>query len=131
MNLHRSPPAHSPKARDPSFQPIGGQVWHAPCSTRVRRQSNESSMLAKTSLIAAVALFAASTPATAETLCGSRETVLKQLSSEYQEAPVGIGLASNGAVVELLTSASGTWTLLVTPPKGPTCLMGTGDGWQA
>lgn len=88
-------------------------------------------MLTKTRLILAATLVAAGSPAAAQTLCGSRDTVLKQLASEYQEAPVGIGLASNGAVVELLTSASGSWTLLVTMPKGPTCLMGTGEAWQA
>lgn len=88
-------------------------------------------MLTKTSLMLTAALIAAGSSAAAETLCGSRETVLKQLASEYQEAPVGIGLASNGAVVELLTSRSGTWTILVTSPRGSTCLMGTGEAWQA
>ena len=87
-------------------------------------------MLTKTHLIAVALIAATSATAAAETLCGSRETVMKQLASEYQEAPVGIGLASNGAVVELLTSSNGTWTLLVTMPRGPTCLMGTGEAWQ-
>lgn len=90
-------------------------------------------MLTKTRLIllAAIAAALAAGPALAgETLCGTRDSVLKQLASEYQEAPVGIGLASNGAVVELLTSSTGTWTLLVTMPKGSTCLMGTGEAWQ-
>lgn len=87
-------------------------------------------MLTKTCLIAAALIAAVSVPAAAQTLCGSRETVMKQLASEYQEAPIGIGLASNGAVVELLTSSNGTWTLLVTTPRGPTCLMGTGEAWQ-
>ncbi len=87
-------------------------------------------MLTKTDLIAAALIAATSATAAAETLCGSREIVMRQLASEYQEAPVGIGLASNGAVVELLTSSNGTWTLLVTTPRGPTCLMGTGEAWQ-
>ncbi len=87
-------------------------------------------MLTKTHLIAAALIAATSATAAAETLCGSREIVMRQLASEYQEAPVGIGLASNGAVVELLTSSNGTWTLLVTTPRGPTCLMGTGEAWQ-
>lgn len=88
-------------------------------------------MLTKTRLILTAALIAAASSAAAETLCGTRESVLSQLASEYQEAPVGIGLASNGAVVELLTSNTGSWTLLVTTPRGPTCLMGTGEAWQA
>lgn len=88
-------------------------------------------MLTKTNLIAAALLAVLSVPAAAaETLCGSRDAVMKQLATEYQESPVGLGLASNGAVVELLTSSKGSWTLIVTPPSGPTCLMGTGEAWQ-
>jgi hypothetical protein len=87
-------------------------------------------MLTKTSLILTAALTLAGTSAAAQILCGTRDNVLKQLAAEYQEAPVGFGLASNGAVVELLTSTSGSWTLLVTTPRGPTCLMGMGEAWQ-
>jgi hypothetical protein len=87
-------------------------------------------MLTKTSLLTAMALMAATSPAAAQSVCGTRDTLLKQLSKEYQEAPVGVGLASNGAVVELLTSAGGTWTLMVTRPNGTTCLIGTGEAWQ-
>lgn len=87
-------------------------------------------MLTKTCVVAA-ALIAAVPSVAAQTVCGTRDVVLKQLSSDFQEAPVGIGVAANGAVVELLTSTAGTWTLIVTTPKGPTCLMGTGEGWQA
>ena len=87
-------------------------------------------MLTRTSLIAALTLMAAMSTAAAQSVCGTRETLLKQLSKEYQEAPVGVGLASNGSVVELLTSTGGTWTLMVTRPNGMTCLIGTGDAWQ-
>ena len=87
-------------------------------------------MLTKTSLIAVLALIAATTTAAAQSVCGERETLLKQLNAEYQEAPAGIGLASNGSVVELLTSNGGTWTLMVTRPNGTTCLIGTGEAWQ-
>jgi hypothetical protein len=87
-------------------------------------------MLTKTSLIVALTLMAATSTAAAQSVCGTRETLLKQLSSEYQEAPAGIGLASNGSVVELLTSKGGTWTLMVTRPNGTTCLIGTGEAWQ-
>jgi hypothetical protein len=88
-------------------------------------------MLTRTSLIAAVTLIAATSTASAQSVCGTRETLLKQLASEYQEAPAGMGLASNGSVVELLTSKGGTsWTLMVTRPNGTTCLIGTGEAWQ-
>lgn len=86
-------------------------------------------MLTRTSLLIGAALLAG-TSAAAESLCGTREDLLKQLAAQYQEAPVGIGLASNGSVVELLTSTAGSWTLMVTPPNGPSCLIGTGEAWQ-
>ena len=86
-------------------------------------------MLTKITLMTGIALLAASAAA-AQSVCGTREDLLKQLAAEYQEAPVGVGLASNGSVVELLTSTGGTWTLMVTRPDGPTCLIGTGEAWQ-
>lgn len=75
-------------------------------------------------------LLLAACDAHAQAVCGPREAVLKALAKEYQESPIGMGLDSNGQVVELLTSSSGTWTLMVTRPKGPTCLIGTGEAWQ-
>jgi hypothetical protein len=87
-------------------------------------------MFTRTSLITGIALLATLSSASAESLCGTREDLLQRLAIEYEEAPVGVGLASNGAVVELLTSKAGTWTLMATPPDGPTCLIGTGEAWQ-
>jgi hypothetical protein len=80
-----------------------------------------------------VALVLTTTAAMAEerVTCGKRDVLLRQLSSNFQEGPVGIGLSENGAVVELLTSANGSWTLIATKPKGPTCLLGSGEGWQS
>ena len=42
-----------------------------------------------------------------------------------------MGLASNGAVIELYTADTGTWTMLITKPGGVTCVMGSGEGWEA
>jgi hypothetical protein len=80
--------------------------------------------------LAAILLVCAPTTVAAQSVCGTRATLLQELAKEYQEAPVGIGLASNGSVVELLTSSRGTWTLMVTQPNGTTCLIGTGEAWQ-
>jgi hypothetical protein len=63
--------------------------------------------------------------------CGKRDVLLRQFSDQFKEAPVGMGLSENGAVVELLTSANGTWTLIATKPNGRTCLLGSGEGWQS
>ncbi len=62
--------------------------------------------------------------------CGDRGDLLTQLRDQYQEDPAGFGLTGNGAVVELMTSDKGTWTLILSFPNGRSCLMATGDGWE-
>jgi len=84
--------------------------------------------------LAFTAMFAitlVSAEAEAAPACGKRDDVLAQLSEKFREAPVGVGLASNGGLIELLTADTGTtWTLIVTMPNGPTCLLAAGQDWQ-
>ncbi|WP_156939925.1 hypothetical protein [Mesorhizobium sp. LNHC209A00] len=83
--------------------------------------------------ISAMPAAAASPVATAGGLppCGSRPEILKQLSSRFKEAPVALGLAKNGSVVEVLTSEDGaTWTIMVSQPNGSSCLVAIGEGWE-
>ncbi len=86
-----------------------------------------------TALIAAVGISVISTGASAQMLCKQRTEVLAQLSNTYKEAPVSMGLASNGTVLEVLTSSEQgkTWTILLTQPNGVSCVMATGRSWQA
>jgi hypothetical protein len=50
----------------------------------------------------------------------------------FSEAPIAAGLASNGALIEVLTSGNGsTWTIIVSKPNGPSCLVAAGESWQA
>lgn len=62
--------------------------------------------------------------------CGAREALLDRLSTKYEEAPVGIGVTATGSLLEVLASPSGSWTIIVTVPGGPTCLVSAGDGWR-
>jgi len=62
--------------------------------------------------------------------CGAREALLDRLSSKYEEEPVGIGVTATGSLLEVLASPSGTWTIIVTVPGGPTCLVSAGEGWR-
>jgi hypothetical protein len=41
-----------------------------------------------------------------------------------------MGPSETGAVVELPTSAEGSWTLIATKANGPTCRLGSGEGWR-
>lgn len=83
-------------------------------------------------LTLAILAATASVPALAQeqSPCAERNDVLARLKDQYHERPTGVGITENGAVVELTTSDSGTWTLLVSFPNGRACLMATGDGWE-
>lgn len=64
--------------------------------------------------------------------CTDRGSALSHLSKNYQEQPVAMGLASSGGVVEVLTNDKGSsWSIIVTLPTGVTCLVASGEGWEA
>lgn len=64
--------------------------------------------------------------------CGPHERVIAGLATGYGESRVSIALGSNNTVVETFASAdTGTWTIIVTPPDGPTCLVASGQDYQA
>jgi len=66
------------------------------------------------------------------TRCESRAAVLDYLSTKYSEAPVAMGVAKNGSLVEVLTSGAGsTFTIIVTRPNGTTCMVAAGQGWES
>ncbi len=65
-----------------------------------------------------------------QSVCGDRDEIVSRLETGYQELTSGMGLASNGGLVELYTSKKGTWTLMVTQPSGVSCLIGAGDHWE-
>lgn len=77
-----------------------------------------------------VGLGAVPATAQAEMLCGERAKVVAGLEKGYEETPTSMGLASNGAVVEVLASPSGTFTIIITQPNGLTCLMAAGEDWE-
>ncbi|MGH6947329.1 MAG: hypothetical protein ACREDZ_08375 [Kiloniellales bacterium] len=89
----------------------------------------------KTLTFAAALAFLAIGPAMAQQQqqqCNKRDNVLKLLADKYQEAPVAVGVTNNGGLVEVLTTGSGkTWTIIVTSPKGVSCLVAAGEGWRA
>ena len=69
-------------------------------------------------------------PAQAQMVCGERAEIVKALKSGHQERKTAAGLSGSGGLVELYTAVTGTWTLLLTIPGGPTCLLGSGDEWE-
>ena len=97
--------------------------------TRIKAMSAAVSLIAISTM--PVAAESPAAPAGGLPPCGSRPEILKQLSSRFKEAPVALGLAKNGSVVEVLTSDDGeTWTILVSQPNGSSCLVAIGEGWE-
>jgi hypothetical protein len=83
------------------------------------------------SLVLSTALVLASASAMAAPQCNSRETVLQLLAQKYSEAPVAVGVANNGGLVEVLSTGDGqTWSIIITSPKGMSCLVAAGEGWR-
>ena len=62
--------------------------------------------------------------------CGEREQILSKLGKDYAEQPVSVGLSSNGTLVEVLASKSGSWTMIYTKPDGASCVIATGQSWE-
>ena len=81
------------------------------------------------------AVVVATSPALAQQqqpLCTDRSEVISQLSSQYSEAPVAMGIANNGGVLEILSSQAGTsWTIILTMPNGVTCMIAAGENWES
>ncbi len=68
---------------------------------------------------------------TPQPTCNEHDKALKHLEEKYQEKTVGIGVTSTGGLLELLTSDGGkTWTIILTTPKGMTCMIADGEGWR-
>ncbi|RBW52388.1 hypothetical protein [Ruegeria sp. A3M17] len=63
--------------------------------------------------------------------CAPRDEVIKRLTETYGETRQGIGIARQGAVMELYASdQSGSWTITVTLPDGMTCLVASGRAYE-
>jgi len=54
----------------------------------------------------------------------------RQLADQYQEQRTGLGVTNGNAVMQLFTSAGGSWTLVLTLPGGLSCIAGAGENWQ-
>lgn len=64
--------------------------------------------------------------------CAPREKVVDRLAKKYGETRQSIGLGANNAVVEVFASdTSGSWTITVTSPSGMTCLVASGQAFEA
>lgn len=89
----------------------------------------------RNAIFAAIAVAAAGMtlpfPAGAQPVCGARDGFVAGLERQFGEYRRIEAVTSAGALMEIFVSASGSWTVLVTLPGGPACLVASGTGWQA
>jgi hypothetical protein len=71
-----------------------------------------------------------SAPAEAQSVCGEHSKLLSALADKFDEMPQAFGLAGEQALVELLVSKTGSWTMVMTRPSGMTCILATGQSWD-
>lgn len=66
------------------------------------------------------------------TLCGARDQVVGHLQSRFGESVRSTGLAGPNRIVEVFASEeTGSWTITVTSANGTTCLMASGQYFEA
>ncbi|WP_375280721.1 hypothetical protein [Pseudooctadecabacter sp.] len=88
-------------------------------------------MNAKIIALTCAATLMASAPAAQSRNCGPHAVVVERLAAGYGESRQSIGMSSNNTVVEVFASTeTGTWTITVTQPGGPTCLVASGEAYQ-
>lgn len=84
-----------------------------------------------TMMLGATALSFAALDASAQGRnCGPHEAVVAHLAERFSETRQAIALAANNQVMELYAAESGSWTLLVTRPGGPACIVAAGQNFE-
>ncbi len=64
--------------------------------------------------------------------CAPRDAVIQRLATSYGETRQSMGLGANNAVIEVFASdTSGSWTITVTGTNGITCLVASGQAFEA
>ena len=62
--------------------------------------------------------------------CVKRSDLLNHLATNFDESPVAMGLTTSGKVLEVVVSAGGSWTIIVTTPSGISCGIASGESWK-
>jgi hypothetical protein len=81
-------------------------------------------------LLAFAFLALGATEANAQMLCGQRAQIIDSIDKKYQERPNAFGISGEKTLVELFTSETGSWTMIMTRPGGVSCIMAVGQSWE-
>jgi hypothetical protein len=97
-----------------------------------RFQSHRHASLVVTAVLATATALLPISAAASENQCGKHKDVKQLLLQKYNESPVGLGITSQGGLVEVLTASDGaTWSIIVTTPDGLSCLIAAGESWHS
>lgn len=82
---------------------------------------------------AALFFVASSSPSAAQrTPCGDGAALVAHLERDWGEGPAVVALDAAGRMVRILVNPeTGTWSMLVTGPGGPTCMISHGSAWES
>lgn len=82
-------------------------------------------------LILSVVIALVSSTAMAQTQCKERDDIIGLLGKKYQETVSALGVSNTGGLVEVLHDPKdGSWTIIITTPRGMSCLVAAGRGWR-
>jgi hypothetical protein len=65
-----------------------------------------------------------------QVMCADHRELLSDFKDSYREERGAVGVTDSGQLLEVLVSPKGTWTMLVTQPHGPACVVATGQSWE-
>lgn len=82
----------------------------------------------KNLLLAASLFLSACAPAMAQPICNTRDVIVQALDNLAHNR-AGYGLDENGNLMEVWENSAGQWVLVVTSPKGVSCVIITGEMW--
>ncbi len=84
-----------------------------------------------TVILALCLLLGAGTAARAQPACLAHQEMTDLLRVKYAETQIAVGFSESGRLIEVFSTADGaTWTLVVTTPKGKSCVLIAGESWD-
>lgn len=63
-------------------------------------------------------------------VCTQHAALVEQLAKKYGETVTASGFDGAGNYIEVFSSEKGTWTIAISIPGGPTCVIAAGDNWE-
>jgi hypothetical protein len=77
-------------------------------------------------------MFATSTSAEQQPVgCHQPKEIARLLSTDFSERPVAFGLQQDGTLMQVFASKAGeTWTVVLTTPRGLSCIVAEGRRWE-